>query len=397
MLRSVFVLMLCATVLCAEEQKQPQKPLFAVDLEHEFPDAMGTFEEARKLILENYYSTTVDEDALYWAAIEGMLRHVSPPESPELGKLYKPEVYNEVEQGLKGVKLSIGIKSSFDSNDGSLTVTEIDPGSPAAGVLKLRDRVMRIDDKPLKGLAVADIDELLQGEAGTEVVVTLVRDISVETYVLTRAEYAANNLIMTVIDDAVGLLELRKVTAGMSTQVAAELQKLKEQKIDKLLIDLRSNTGGVFIESLRIAELFLSAKTVLLRTLKHGNKVQNYVSSTEEPYEFDIVLLVNEHTASSAEIIVAALQDAGKARVVGKKTYGKGVFEKTFKMQNDFRVKFIIGSMYSPKGKSWQSKGVLPDFAVEQELKTLTALRKHSVTTRMQKDVPLITAYKLLK
>jgi carboxyl-terminal processing protease len=347
--------------------------------------------------LENYYTVTVDEEALYWAAIEGMLRHVSPPESPGLGKLYEPEVYSEVEQGLKGVKLSLGITSSFDTNDGSLTVTEIDPGSPAEGVLQPRDRIMRIGDKALKGLAVADIDDLLQGEAGTEVALTLVRDISVETYVLTRAEYSADNLTMTVIDDVVGLLEIRKVTADMSKQVVTELDKLKERKIEKLLLDLRSNTGGVFIESLRIAELFLPAKTVMLRTLKHGDKVQNYVSSTEEPYEFDIIILVNENTASSAEIIVAALQDAGKARVVGKKTYGKGVFEKTFKLENEFRVKFIIGAMYSPKGKTWQSKGVLPDFAVEQELKALTALRKHPVSTRMQKDVPLITAYKLLK
>jgi carboxyl-terminal processing protease len=396
MLRVCLVVMLCAGALVAEE-KEPQKPLFVVDLEHEFPDALTAFEEARKLILENYYTITVDEDALYWAAIEGMLRHVSPPESPELGKLYKPEVYKEVEQGLKGVKVSIGIKSSFDANDGSLTVTEIDPGSPAEGVLQPRDRIMRIDDKPLKGLAVSDIDALLQGEVGTELALTLVRDISIETYVLTRAEYAANNLIATIIENKVGLLELRKVTANMSKQVAEELEKLKAKGIKKLLLDLRSNTGGVFIESLRIAELFLPAKTVLLRTLKHDDKVQNYVSSTEEPYEFEIITLVNENTASSAEIIVAALQDAGVARVVGKKTYGKGVFEKTFKMENDFRVKFIIGAMYSPKGKSWQSKGVLPDFAVEQELKTLTALRKHSVTTRMQKDVPLITAYKLLK
>jgi carboxyl-terminal processing protease len=396
MRRACLLLLFCASCLGAEE-KTPQKPLFVVDLAHEFPKAQTAFDEAKKLILENYYSITVDEEALYWAAIEGMLRHVSPPESPDLGKLYEPEVYSDVEQDLKGVKVSIGIKSSFDSNDGSLTVTDIDPGSPADGVLQLRDRIMRIDDKPLKGLAVSDIDELLQGEVGTEVALTLVRDISVETYVLTRAEYAANNLIATVIDDAVGLLEIHKVTADMSKQVAAELDTLKARGIDKLLIDLRSNVGGVFIESLRIAELFLPAKTVLLRTLKHGDKVQNYVSSTAEPYAFDIILLVNENTASSAEIIVAALQDAGKARVVGKKTYGKGVFEKTFKLENEFRVKFIIGAMYSPKGKSWQSKGVLPDFAVEQELKTLTALRKHPVSTRMQKDVPLITAFKLLK
>jgi carboxyl-terminal processing protease len=94
--------------------------------------------------------------------------------------------------------------------------------------------------------------------------------------------------------------------------------------------------------------------------------------------------------------MASALQDHQKALIVGIGTYGKAVFEKTFTLKNDYHVKFITGAMYSPKGKSWQGKGIVPDFLVEQNNDTLNALMKLEPKKRFQKDVAMITAYKLL-
>jgi len=199
-----------------------------------------------------------------------------------------------------------------------------------------------------------------------------------------------------MLTDTIALVEIKKFTADMSKKLKVELTKLKDKGFKGLIIDLRNNTGGVFVESLRIAELFLQEKRILLRTLQRKTKLQNYVSVNKEPFEFDVAILVNPQTASSAEILASALQDQEKALIIGTRTYGKGVFEKTHALKNEFRVKFITGAMYSPKGRSWQGKGITPDFLVEQDEKTLGTLLKMEVKQRFHKDVAMITAYKLL-
>ena len=191
-------------------------------------------------------------------------------------------------------------------------------------------------------------------------------------------------------------MEIKRFTAKLSNKLKDELTKLKDKDFQKLIIDLRNNPGGVFAESLRMVELFLPEKRILLRTFQRAQKLQNYVSVNTQPFGFDIAVLVNPQTASSAEILASALQDHRKALVIGTKTFGKGVFEKTFKLNNDFHVKFITGAMYSPKGSSWQGRGLTPDFLIKQDDKTLAALLKMEVEQRFRKDVAMITAYKLL-
>jgi carboxyl-terminal processing protease len=201
---------------------------------------------------------------------------------------------------------------------------------------------------------------------------------------------------VTILPNDTAYVELRKITANMADDLNKELTALQDKKITRLIIDLRNNTGGVFLDSLKIAELFLPEKGVLLRTLSRSDTPQNYVSSNKNPFNFTTAILVNKNTASSCEIITSALQDSKKAIVIGTHTYGKAVFDKTFTLENQYRVKFISGAMFTPLGKSWQTKGLLPDFAVDQDDTTYQALMKLTPTDRLQKDVCLLTGYKLI-
>ena len=393
----IFAFCLVALPLAPGEEQAKQKPIFPVALDHEFKDAGEAFEEVRALILEHYYSDTITDEALYWAAIKGMLRHVSPPEHPELGAIWTPARYEKVADSLKGERVSIGIKSSFNGVDGSLTVSEVIPGSPSEGIVMPYDRILRIDGQVLKGKPVKEIDHLLQGEVGTNVALTVVRDIKVFELTITREKFKTPNMVAAMLPENVAYVEIRRITDGVSKELGVELKELKEQGANKLIFDLRNNGGGVFAESMRIAELLLPEKHILLRTITRANNLQNYVSSTKEPCSFgSVAVLVNEGTASSCEIIAGAFRDHKVALIVGTHTYGKGVFEKTFTLKNDYRVKFIIGAMYTPRGQSWQTRGLLPDFAVKQDPKTLGALRKLEPKERLPKDVGLLTAYKLL-
>jgi carboxyl-terminal processing protease len=390
------VLALTVALQVTGEEKAKQKPIFEVDISHEFNNPKETFEEVKNLILEQYYSDSITEKALYWAAIKGMLRQVSPPETPDLCTIWRPEQYEKVAESLKGEQVSIGIKSSFSPGDASLTVTEILPGSPAESVIQPYDRVLRIDGQPLKGKSINEIDALLQGGVGTNVVLTIVRDIKVFDLTIKRESFKVANLSVAVLPEKVGYASVRNITSGISQELDAELKKLKEQEISKLILDLRNNGGGVFAEALRVAELFLPEKHILLRTVTRAEGLQNYVSINKEPYTFDMIVLANKNTASSCEILVGALQDHKIAQIVGNHTYGKSVFEKTFELKNDYRVKFIIGALYTPRGKSWHSQGITPDFAADLDPNALNALAKLDPAERLAKDVGLLTAYKLL-
>ena len=378
------------------EEQTTVKPLFPVRLDHEFPNSKKTFEEVKNLILKNYYSDDLTEEALYWAAIEGMLRHISPPKDPELSKIWTAAEYEKIFMALQNSIVSIGLKSSFNPSEGSLTITEVLPNSPAESILKPFDRILRIDSQPLKGKTLPEINALLDGKEGTEVTLTLNRDIQVFDVTLKRRKFQAETLIVSRLTDKIALVEIKRFTANISRKLKDELNRLKANGFQKLIVDLRNNPGGVFAESLRTIELFLPEKRILLKTFQREQKLQNYVSVNTEPFGFDMAILVNHNTASSAEVVAGGLQDHQRALIIGTKTFGKGVFENTFKLDNDFQVKFITGAMYSPKGQSWHGHGIVPDFLVEQDDKTLEALLKMEVGERFRKDVAMITACKLL-
>jgi len=208
------------------------KPLFPIKLDHEFKEASAAFDEARKLILENYYSDKITEEALYWAAIKGMLQHVSPPENRELSALFMPADYNKVSDTLKGEQVSIGIRSYYNGNDGSLTVTEIMPDSPADGKLKTLDRILRIDEKTLKGMNSKDIDKLILGEEGSVMKLTVVRDIEIFELSLKRRRFKMPNLNVGILPSNVGYIEIKRITAGVSVELKEELKKFQEQDIN---------------------------------------------------------------------------------------------------------------------------------------------------------------------
>jgi carboxyl-terminal processing protease len=392
----VFILSIFLSYECAAEEKTDFEPLFPIDLKHDFPKSKEVFEEVKELILNNYYSDKITEEILYWAAVKGMLRHISPPSNPDLAKIWTSDEYEIVENTLHGEQVSIGIKSTYNAKEGSLTISEIFPGSPAEGLLKPMDRILRVNSQPLKNRSINDVNNLLKGEEGKEITLTINRDIEILEVKIIRKKFETQNLIITQLTDRMLLVEIKKFTLNISKELEEELIKYRNSTVQSVIIDLRNNTGGILSEALKIVELFLPEKHILLRTVQRETGLQNYVSGNKEPFNFDVAILANKKTASSAEIMASALQDHQKALIVGIGTYGKAVFEKTFTLKNDYHVKFITGAMYSPKGKSWQGKGIVPDFLVEQNNDTLNALMKLEPKKRFQKDVAMITAYKLL-
>ncbi len=376
---------------------QSYEPLFPINVDKASGDQQALFEEVKDQILANYYTEQLKEEDLYWAAIQGMLRHISPPEAPTLATIWTAEEYEKILNSLKGIDVSLGINSTYDANTGSLLVTGIEENSSANGKIEIYDRILRINGEILKGLTINRVNELLAGPEGSEAVLTVNRGIEILKIKVKRQSYEVSNLDVSIITSrSTALVEIRKFYLGLNKDLEAELIKLQESNIQNIILDLRHNTGGVLNEGVQVANLFLSPKNIIVRTKSRSADAQS-IAADKDGYDFTIVMLIDENTASSSEILVSAFQDHKRATIIGTKTYGKGVIETTYTLSNDYRVKFITSAMYSPVGKSWQSKGLLPDFLVEQSNASYDALKELDINKRLSSDIYLTTALKLLK
>lgn len=379
----------------ADAARQQIPPLFSVTLDEPFPSARQTFDQARELILQRYYSDTITEEALYRGALEGMLHTISPPHNKGQGRLFTPQEYGQFNEALQGSRTTLGVDLKFNQADGSLTVTDVVPGSPADGVLRPYDRIMRIDGKVLRGLPLKQLNGLLDGPEGSRIALTVVRDIQVLELGLSKGRFKAQNLVTAELPGGVHYLRIKRFYSGLSLDLHQALTARGDSPM-RLVIDLRGNPGGVFAEGVRSAETFLGKNSILLRTVQRPNSLKRYVSGNTRPLDARAIILVDKHTASAAEIFSAALRDHGVAQLVGTSTYGKATMEQTMPLDNGYWVKFIVGAMYSPRGVSWFDKGLLPDFYVETAT-PLKTLEKLAPAQRLKQDLPLATAWKLLQ
>ncbi|EDY87537.1 probable carboxyl-terminal protease, putative [gamma proteobacterium HTCC5015] len=394
-----FFLAITSTSGAVDQQSSPRenesRPLFPIALEHPFNAPEETFLEVKDYLKRYYYSDQLNDEALYHAAIQGMLRHVSPPQSPELAKLWPATDFERFNSELDGIQHALGLDVRYSATDGSLTVTQTAPGSPAAKSLKTHDRIMRINGQALKGINAQQLSQTLAQAAKDSVTFTVVRDIEVFDVTLKSAVYDVQNLHLKRFQDS-AYIGIKSVSRGVASALKKTLEKLEKEGIDHVIIDLRNNAGGDFYEGLALAELFLDRGTPLLYTLQNEATVEHYRSSNPEASKLQPILLINEYTASAAEVFAAALRDHQKARLVGTRSHGKATVEGTYKLDNGYYIKFIIAAMYSPRGQSWQSKGLLPDYFAESSAGKIEELQALPFKRQLQQDLPLATAWKLL-
>ena len=371
-------------------------PLFSVTAPRDFDQPEETFREIMQLIEKNYYSNTIDEKALWWGAIQGMLRQISPEYHSSLATLWLPKQFEMVDDSLHGVRESIGIKSRFNPVDGSLTVTEVMPEGPSASLLKPLDRIVRINGTPLKGMSVPAISALLAGEPGSKVTLKVIRDVAVFDIDITRKKFRLENVVAEMFPRDIGYLAVRSFSVGAAKDSLEELQRFRRDGVTRLMLDLRGNGGGALKEGLKFAELFIPKGRSLMRVVSHGNNISNYLSSRTDTFAFQLAVLVDGQTASAGEIVAAALRDEAAATLVGEHTYGKATMERIFTLNNECRVKFTTGALYSPRGKSWQKKGLTPQIQVAMEPVRLARTRHLMFDVRLLNDPQLRAAFVFL-
>ncbi len=322
-----------------------------------------TFNEVFDMVKKNYVEE-VDSTTLIQGAINGMIRSLDPHSS-----YMTPELYKEMEVETQGQFGGIGIEITILKD--VLTVVSPIEGTPAfAAGVKPGDQIIRIDGKSTKDITTMEAVKKLRGPKNTKVTITIMREgiTSPQDVVLTRAIIQVKSVRYKIFEDGIAYVRIASFHERTSDDVRKALRDLndKVRPMKGLVLDLRNDPGGLLLQAIEVADMFLSSGVIVstrgrTKNMETKSVARNDMSEITCP----IVVLVNEGTASAAEIVAGALQDNGRALVVGTQTFGKASVQTIIALEDGSALKLTTGRYYTPSGRSIQAEGITPDIVVK--------------------------------
>ena len=340
-------------------------------------------------LIEKYYLKEIDEQAVIDGAIDGYVSALGDPYTE-----YIPaSEMEEYTQDIMGNYVGIGIYMVQNVEKNVIEVLTPIKESPAeaAGILP-GDIIVAVDGIEYSGEEMTTASNNIKGEEGTKVKLTILRGTETLELEITRSKINTNPVIAETLENNIGYLEISSFDEGTAEEFKTKYETLKEQGITSLIIDLRNNGGGLVDEALQIADYIVpKGKELLITVDKNNNEV---IEKAEEDVLIDmpIVVLVNENSASAAEILAGALKDLDEATLVGTTTYGKGVIQQVLSLSNGSGLKITVEEYYTPNRNKIDGVGIEPDEKVELP-ETVT----NPLSVSREEDTQLQKAMELLK
>jgi len=335
----------------------------AFSAEAETYEELKIFAEVLSLIQKNYVEESKSKDLVY-GAIRGMLNTLDPHSA-----FMSPEMYKEMQVDTKGEFGGLGIQIGIKDN--RLTVIAPIEGTPAdrAGI-KSGDVIVKVDDDTTKDMTLMEAVEKMRGPKGTPVKLTVQREGAEEPLVfdLVREVIKIDSVKSKMLDDHIAYVRLSQFQEMSSKDLSSALKKLKDAKMQSIILDLRNNPGGLLTSAIETTELFIPPGKVVVSIKGRDPKKDKdeYLSSNKNPYEnYPMIVLVNEGSASASEIVSGALQDWGRAIILGTQTFGKGSVQTILQLSDGSGLRLTTAKYYTPKGRSIQNIGITPDIVVK--------------------------------
>jgi len=301
----------------------------------------------------------VPRSELERAAVEGMLTALDDRWSA----YYAAGDFARFEQVLSGSYSGVGVWV-HRTHDGGLSVLSVQPGSPAdrAG-LRSHDVLVQVAGRPVAGRSVADVVSRLRGAVGTVVTIQVRRGVAVLAMRLRRADVSDDNVSASMVTPTVERLRVAAFTRGVGRWVRQQVERARERHVDGLILDLRNDPGGLLDEAVETASVFLDGGPVVAYD-QRGSSRRMLDALGHGDTGIPLVVLVDGGTASAAEIVAAALQDRGRAVLIGSRTFGKGSVQAPSRLSDGSALELTVGHYLTPSGRSLDGVGVQPDVAV---------------------------------
>ena len=373
----------CTNLAAEEEPAEKSEPPKTAPLEtlRQFAEVFSRIKQA--------YVEEVEDDVLIRYAIRGMLDGLDPHSD-----FVYEEDYDVLQENTSGEFGGLGIEVGME--DGFVKVIAPMDDTPAekAGV-KAGDLVIRLDDKPVKGMTLNEAVDEMRGKPGSIIKLTILRD-GVEaplTIEIERAVIRVASVKSRLLEDAYGYVRISNFQAHTAQDLVKEVEKLhaeSEGPLKGMILDLRNNPGGVLNGAVAVSDAFLTKGEIVYTEGRTADSNSRFSAKPDDILSGSpLVVLVNEGSASASEIVAGALQDHHRAVVVGRTTFGKGSVQTVIPVDEESAVKITTARYFTPKGRSIQAEGIVPDIellpvSVELKKKALRSVKESALSGHLE-------------
>ena len=315
--------------------------------------------------VQDEYVDEIDQAEVMDFAINGILQSLDP-----YSAYMNPKIFKEMQTETSGEFGGLGIEVSMEG--GVVKVISPIDDTPAARVgVKAGDYIVRINGEQVQGKTLMEAVNLMRGPVGSPIEITIRRKglKKAKIFTIIREIIEIKSVISKLIDNEIGYLRLRAFNQNSSNQLKGEISKLeKNNKLVGYILDLRNNPGGLLSQAVRISDFFLDdGEIVSTRGRKSRENRKFFAKKGDRIKGKPLIVLINNGSASAAEIVAGALQDQKRAVLLGEATYGKGSVQSIIPLRNKGAIRLTISKYYLPSGKSISEVGVTPDIRVEEE------------------------------
>lgn len=321
--------------------------------------------------IKQYYVESVEDEVLFDNAIKGMLEGLDP-HSDYLDK----DDFTNLKVSTDGKFAGLGLEITLE-NDVIKVVTPLDNSPAAKAGIKSGDYIIRLGKTPVKGLSLREAVTLMRGEKGTTIKVTILRKNTNEPIQLTikRDIIKVQSVSNWLLEDKYGYIRISYFQEKTPADVINAIQDLEKKAggaLQGLILDLRNNPGGLLDSAIEVSDLFIhndqrGAEELIVSTQGRvpGTNFVAIAQPGDKLKNTPIIIMINEGSASGAEIVAGALQDNQRALIVGTKSFGKGSVQTLLPLDENHAIKLTTAIYYTPKGQSIQAKGIVPDVTIE--------------------------------
>lgn len=314
--------------------------------------------------LDDNYVDTIDRKKVTDAAITAALSELDPH-----SVYMQPQELSDAEEDLGSNFEGIGIQ--FNVPNDTVVVLEVIPGGPSekAGLMK-GDRILKVDDRVIAGVKFPQdsMVRLMKGPSGTKVKISVVRDRDKISFDITRGRIPIHSVDASfMLNDTTGYIRFSKFSKTTGYEILKAGNELKEAGMTSLVFDIRDNTGGYFDQALLTSNLFLKKGDGIVFLKGAHREKENYYADGSGPFQdIKLSVLINEGSASSSEIFAGAMQDNGRAVIIGRRSFGKGLVQEPLYFSDGSGIRLTVARFYSPSGRCLQ-KPYTKDYAYELE------------------------------
>jgi carboxyl-terminal processing protease len=340
--------------------------------------------------VRNSYVEPIDDQTLLENAIRGMLAYIDPHST-----YLASEDYNALQEDTTGEFGGLGVEVGIEN--GFIKIISPMDDSPAARAgIQAGDLIIKLDDTPARDVTLGDTSDLLRGEPGTSIRLTILREGIAEPFevTVTREIIQARSVRYRELEPGYGYIRVAGFAANTGTEVINALDELHtaEVPLTGLVLDLRNNPGGVLQAGVEVVDAFITEGLIVYTQGRVENSDMRFEATPADPSKnVPLVVLINEGSASASEIVAGALQDHQRGIIMGTQSFGKGSVQTVLPLTNDRAIKLTTSLYYTPKGRSIQARGIVPDITIDRGQVTripqsLAAYREADLTGHLETD-----------